>query len=215
MKLPYKHHCASWLSELRSFVRDRAAKSILAFLCQQPCPYMMMSLFPVSCCEGEMHYHSLDKHCRSLCMKVWNGLLSSDDDDKCINGLKCLMIFSSDRPVTFGVSVFFPCAPVKKVMFKSTCGSRGPHRMNVIRPKPLSIQIICKWNLLTWSTVCTRVSACFAPKQSMTSLLFPALDWNFYDATWPVLLGAPFKCCGGGIWRGAQQTSSCLPAREE
>lgn len=48
MKWHYKHHCASWLSDLRSFVRDWASKSILAFLCQQLCSYMMMSLLPLS-----------------------------------------------------------------------------------------------------------------------------------------------------------------------
>lgn len=63
MKLPYKHHRASWLSELRSFVRDWAAKSILAFLCQRLCPYMMMSLLPVSGLWGETHFHSRDGRC--------------------------------------------------------------------------------------------------------------------------------------------------------
>lgn len=61
MKLPYKHHCASWPSELRSFVRDWAAKSILAFLCQQLCPCMMMSHLPVSACEGERHFYTYNK----------------------------------------------------------------------------------------------------------------------------------------------------------
>lgn len=79
MKLPYKHHCASWLSELRSFVRDWAAKSILAFLCQQLCPCMMMSLVPVSACEGRCISTVSTSTLSSLCRKVWNDLLSNDD----------------------------------------------------------------------------------------------------------------------------------------
>lgn len=108
MKLPYKHHCASWPSALRSFVSDWAAKSILAFLCQQLCPCMMMSLLPVSACEEEGDIFIVTTRCEVVyyCTS-WPLICSSI---KCIK--RCFKMSSipavTDVLWPFWVSMFFP-----------------------------------------------------------------------------------------------------------
>lgn len=171
---------------------------------------------------------------------MWNGLLNPED--LLVHCLmykrikKCCMIVPDSHGYTFTLTDSTLLA-IFSDLYKSACsfrvclsknracskhgnnvhsGAQGQHRMTAIRPQLLKWKyaITCKLNLHTYCTVCTHASACFIPKPSMMSL-FSVLDWNFYNTTWRILLGASFECCGGGIWWQAQQTSSCLSTWEE
>lgn len=113
------------------------------------------------------------------------GFLDCHGDD--FNNNWCRALVNILRP--FWVSMFFSCAPVRKQLVDK-CGNKAYSRAS-----RQNSEIVISF---------------YASKPSLTCFFFPALDRNFYDTTWRILLGASFKCCGGGIWRRAQQTSSCL-----
>lgn len=180
-------------------VRNRTAKSISAFFCQQFGPHMMMLLLPLSAGGKMQLFYESSSH-NSLCMNakditqsLWLFLhIYKSKKQKICCSFSWFDCHHSliDIPVSAGIKDFCNC--VDETKKKLYCQQPLLTKLQT-KPSHHNVQVY---------------------NSSVPSLFFPT-DWNFYDTTWWILLGASFKCYGGGIRRRTQQTPSCLSKWEE
>lgn len=224
MKLPCKHHRASWLKALRGFERSWAAKSILAFLCQQLSPFMMMSLLPLSACEEGNTFPKLWTHDRSASAQTRetvhtvavNRLLI----DECIKRCRMFDNVLSWVKVQEWLKVSFDEGFLIRYVLSIRSRQKQTNSFKSFAwgnksVTLVSMKVSCKLNPAEHTQyMLSHAIARFVPRPWMTSLFSPS-GRNIYDAGRRILLGATFEPVWRGIRRRAQQTTSRLSTWEE